>query len=207
MKKNIYRYFKFKRIMLPINIVGLVLNVLFMVVWTIKLVQRHNPINKGIISTYLFFIVLLIIILIFIINYIESIKKYNETVEKGKKVPGTIKEIIETEDPAATDGPHIVYCLLIKYKDPNTNEEIEYKTPILGINPYRKLKSNKCNVYLYNGEILPEDFELTNNIEECYFKEPENSLTKGERIIAKVALILLFIILAIMIVSIISMAI
>ncbi len=132
---------------------------------------------------------------------IKKIKIHDEVLKKGMKIPGVIirpeQEITYNED--GFKEKH--YYLYVKYVDSKTNEEKEFKTEELAFNPFKKLKSNKCNVYIYNETIIAEDFEIAKNKEERVFEENNNF--KPEKEIKKVDLITVLAIIMIVIASII----
>ena len=100
-----------------------------------------------------------IIIIIIIISTIYTIynknKKYKEIIKKGIIVPGLI--VRPDYEWAFEDDIKPSYYLYVKYMDPKTNQEKEFKTDNLSFNPYKKIKSTKCNVYIYNGSIGKQD--------------------------------------------------
>ena len=130
-----------------------------------------------------------------------KIKIHDEVLKKGMKIPGVIirpeQEITYNED--GFKEKH--YYLYVKYVDSKTNEEKEFKTEELVFNPFKKLKSNKCNVYIYNETIIAEDFEIAKNKEERVFEDNNNF--KPEKEIKKVDLITVLAIIMIVIASII----
>ena len=152
MKKSIYKYYNSK--MLIVNNIMVIIGVIALLISIIAVIQNIENIKVTI------FIMAIMIILILITNKrSQDIKKYNQTKEKGIKIPAVIKEIIMKED-STEYGISKSYFLLIKYIDPNTNQEVEFKTDELAINPYNKLKSYNCNVYIYGDNRIAEDFEL-----------------------------------------------
>lgn len=113
-----------------------------------------------------------IIIIIIIISTIYTIynknKKYKEIIKKGIIVPGLI--VRPDYEWAFEDDIKPSYYLYVKYMDPKTNQEKEFKTDNLSFNPYKKIKSTKCNVYIYNDTVIAEDFEFVKNKNERIFK-------------------------------------
>jgi len=120
---------------------------------------------------------------------------YKTVIEKGIKVPGVIVKPEKVYDSVSEYGGYDYY-LYIKYIDPNTNQEVEFKTERLAINPFKSIKSANCMVYIYEDKVIAEDFELTNNKDECIYRNQENENytgpdKKGMGIILAVALIIL----------------
>ena len=124
-----------------------------------------------------------IIIIIIIIPNIYIIynknKKYKEIIKKGIIVPGLIiRPDYEWELP---DDINPSYYLYVKYVDPKTNQETEFKTDFLAFNPYKKIKSTKCNVYIYNDMVIAEDFEFAKNKNERIFKLKDTQIQVLEK--------------------------
>ncbi len=124
-----------------------------------------------------------IIIIIIIIPNIYTIynknKKYKEIIKKGIIVPGLIiRPDYEWELP---DDINPSYYLYVKYVDPKTNQETEFKTDFLAFNPYKKIKSTKCNVYIYNDMVIAEDFEFAKNKNERIFKLKDTQIQVLEK--------------------------
>lgn len=115
-----------------------------------------------------------------IINTISIIITHKETIEKGIKVPGVI---VRPEKQKTFDGEtwETNYYLYVKYVDPKTNQEIEFKTEELAFNPFKKLKSSKCNVYINNDIVIAEDFEFTKNKNERVFQQNDMVNPKAEK--------------------------
>ena len=112
-------------------------------------------------TAIIIYVLLIIFVLYGIFKNIKKIKKHDDILEKGLKVHGVIvkpeKEIISEYHSI----PETNYYLYVKYIDPKTNQEVEFKTEKLSFNPFKKIKSNTCNVYIYDGTVIAEDFELT----------------------------------------------
>ena len=79
--------------------------------------------------------------------------------------------------------------------DPKTNQEVELRTEKLAFNPFKRIKSNKCNVYIYDNKAIAEDFELANNKEERFFKETDGVISKLEKKEMKILVVLAIILL------------
>ncbi len=134
---------------------------------------------------------LIIILGIVTINGVRNKRKeYNEVLEKGIKVPGKIvkpeKEVIPDGDGGETN-----YYLYVKYVNPKTNKEVIFKTDKLGFNPFKRIKSTSCNVYIYNDRVVAEDFEFTKNRSERIFKTPNAVIPQKEGIVILLAITLL----------------
>ena len=172
MKKKIY--YNPNKSVIPIDIFCTITFTVFMIIIIILRVVANKPIQP--IEIFLL-VVLLIIEYLLIINLktnIEDVKKHEEKLKKSIKVPGTIvKPITEWRTPNTEFGgaKYSVYFLIIKYVDPRTNQEIEFKTDMISIDPYKKIKSSKCNVYILDDEVMVEDIELTKNKNECIFRD------------------------------------
>ena len=146
----------------------------------IMVLPLYRIISSIVASSYSLELIIDIIIVIIIISIIYAIydknKKYKEIIKKGIKVPGLIlrpeKETIYGESIETN------YYLYVKYIDPKTNQEREFKTDNLSFNPYKKIKSTKCNVYIYNDTVIAEDFEFVKNKNERIFKlkDTENQI-------------------------------
>ena len=158
MKKKSYNYNNSK-----IFIVVLIL---------IMVLSLYRIISSIITSSYSLELIIDIIIIIIIISTIYTIynknKKYKEIIKKGIIVPGLI--VRPDYEMAFVDDIKPSYYLYVKYVDPKTNQEKEFKTDCLSFNPYKKIKSTKCNVYIYNDMVIAEDFEFVKNKNERIFK-------------------------------------
>ena len=158
MKKKSYNYNNSK-----IFIVVLIL---------IMVLSLYRIISSIITSSYSLELIVDIIIIIIIISTIYTIynknKKYKEIIKKGIIVPGLI--VRPDYEMAFVDDIKPSYYLYVKYVDPKTNQEKEFKTDCLSFNPYKKIKSTKCNVYIYNDMVIAEDFEFVKNKNERIFK-------------------------------------
>ena len=158
MKKKSYNYNNSK-----IFIVVLIL---------IIILPLYHIISSILASSYSLEVIIDIIIIIIIISTIYTIynknKKYKEIIKKGIKVPGLI--LRPDYEMAFVDDIKPSYYLYVKYVDPKTNQEKEFKTDCLSFNPYKKIKSTKCNVYIYNDTVIAEDFEFAKNKNERIFK-------------------------------------
>lgn len=187
MKKSIYYERGSKTI--PISIISTILYTIFLLFIIYLTITNNKPINiKDILST-IFFLVIELLLILNLINNINNIRTYKIVLEKGIKIPGTIirpeKKIISTGIDSYAE--EIAYYLIIKYIDPNTKKEVEFKTDRLSINPYKRIKSTNCNIYIYNDIIIAEDFELTNIPNECIFKDIETNYDiskKDKKIVA-----------------------
>ena len=158
MKKKSYNYNNSK-----IFIVVLIL---------IMVLSLYRIISSIITSSYSLELIIDIIIIIIIISTIYTIynknKKYKEIIKKGIIVPGLI--VRPGYEWAFVDDIKPSYYLYVKYVDPKTNQEKEFKTDCLSFNPYKKIKSTKCNVYIYNDMVIAEDSEFVKNKNERIFK-------------------------------------
>ena len=166
MKKKSYNYNNSK-----IFIVVLIL---------IMVLSLYRIISSIITSSYSLELIVDIIIIIIIISTIYTIynknKKYKEIIKKGIIVPGLI--VRPDYEMAFVDDIKPSYYLYVKYVDPKTSQEKEFKTDNLSFNPYKKIKSTKCNVYIYNDTVIAEDFEFAKNKNERIFKlkDTENQI-------------------------------
>ena len=170
MKKDSYEYN---------SKVYIVLSILFIVFFAFSIIHSIITKNINILETVLY-IAAIIFVIIFIDKTKNKQKKYKEVLEKGIKVPGVIvrpeKERIPDSEAVYEDS----YYLYVKYIDPKTNQEVEFKTEKLAFNPFKKLKSTKCNVYIYNDKVIAEDFEFANNKSERIFNAKDEIISKKE---------------------------
>lgn len=169
MKKRAYNYNNSK-----IYILFLILIMVF---------PLYRIISSIVASSYRLELIIDIIIIIIIISNIYTIynknKKYKEIIKKGIVVPGLI--IRPDYEWEFDDDIKPSYYLYVKYVDPKTNQETEFKTDFLAFNPYKKIKSTKCNVYIYNDMVIAEDFEFAKNKNERIFKLKDTQIQVLEK--------------------------
>lgn len=92
---------------------------------------------------------------------------YKKIRTKGVKLPGEVLMPFEEYQAAMGGNINYVYFLLVKYIDPVTQQEVEYKTPKLGFNPYRYLASTDCTVYYLDGQVYVGDFKKAEKKEDA----------------------------------------
>lgn len=185
-KGNVYKY----------NNESLFLGVIFIGLMIYSFIRTFMRGKIELLDIAIFLVIISLAILL-----IKSIKNkqesYKELLEKGIKVPGTIISPIK-EVNQISDYGEIDYYLRIKYLDPKTNQEVEFKTDILSVNPYKCLKSNKCNVYIFDDKVIAEDFEFTKKKEELFFKDEDidEEFEKEKKKVAILGIIAFMVILA-----------
>ena len=153
---------------------------------TLMIVYSFYYIIKAIITNDINFLTISIYLVAIIagVYVIYRIRKkqntFKDVMEKGIKVPGVIVRP-EKEKTYDTEGSETSYYLYIKYIDPKTNQLVEFKTDKLSFNPFKRIKSTNCNVYIYNDIVLAEDFELTNDKSESIFQEKKEVIMPTEK--------------------------
>ena len=193
MQKGIYNFSSKNKFILILIIIVTI----FLVIHLVKGFIGSEELSTSEIITYI------IIIVLGIISSFKLKKEndtYNEIIEQGKRVSGTIIKPIKEMTPDSDAGYNTEYYLIVKYLDPNTNQELEFKTDQLSFNPFKKLQSNRCSVYILGDKITASDFEFTSKKEECIFKDQEEGPPKNMKIdflfilIIMIILIVLFLI-------------
>lgn len=116
----------------------------------------------------------------------RHIKKHHELiVQTGKRFSATVTGYQCRRLDSGT-----IYTVSIRYIDPFTFQEKNYKTPPLNFNPKNKLGSRECSVYIKDNEIYVSDFverRKGENViwtseemaQEDYKKDLEQSLVLG----------------------------
>lgn len=130
----------------------------------IKMINDHS-INPMLMVVTIFLLILIGSI-VGLKGFFDTQKKYKTIKEKGTKVDGFIETPYEEYKTDMFGRTNYHYYLLVKYKNPETNQEVEYKTPRLGFNPFRYIKSQKCSVYLYNNEKYVSDYDYAEKAED-----------------------------------------
>ena len=191
MKKKIY--YNPDKSVIPISIFSTIAFTIFIIALLIFRITSNKPFQPLEVLIYIFPLIMEYLLIVNLKDNIEDVKKHEEKLKKCIKVPGIIVKPI-TEWRSSTEAKYRVYFLMIKYTVPRTNQEKEIKTDMLTINPYKKIKSNKCSVYLLDDEVMVEDIELTKNKNECIFK---GAMSKEDKKYLKTLKILLIIALTI----------
>lgn len=87
----------------------------------------------------------------------KRLAKIKETIEKGQLVIGSIQSIEAVS--TGSDGDHTEYFYRIKYKKPDSEEEIEFRTPYLAAHP--QIRNNelplKTKVYIYEDQAYADE--------------------------------------------------
>ena len=172
MKKNYYQEQKLSSI-----IIELVISLLFLFTFVEILFTFDKTVDivGGVTILIVDLIVLLCIGLIPLFDSIGKIKGRHicsNVLNNGKKVSGTIVKLYKNEEDS-TDGNISHFYVRIKYKDPKTKKDKEFKTKKLSFNPYRKLKTNKCSVYLLDDKAVATDFEFVESGEKGKYQDEE----------------------------------
>jgi hypothetical protein len=172
MKKNYYQEQKLANI-----IIELAISLLFLFTF-IEIIITFDKTSNLVGGPVLLIIDLVVLLCIGLIPLFDSIGKIkgrhicSTVLKNGKKVSGTITKLYKNEEDSR-DGYLSHFYVRIKYKDPEKKKDKEFKTKRLSFNPYRKLKSNKCNVYVYNDKVVATDFEFVESGEKGKYSEDE----------------------------------
>ena len=185
MKKNYYQEQK-----LPNIIIELFISILFLFTF-IDIVLTFEKTSNLVGGPFILVIDLIILLCIGLIPLFDSIGKMkgrhicSTILKNGEKVSGTITKLYKNDEEGA-DGYISHFYVRIKYKDPKTKKEKEFKTKKLSFNPYRKLKNDKCSVYLYDGKAVATDFEFIESGEKAKHadEEPHAAILSDIQIIA-----------------------